>query len=296
MIALITDRLAARFRIFEVSGRPDELKVKELKRPPLAALWREKGKKITLPSGFAPSGSAESIIALSPDNIDVIYSKNGETLRSSACRLRASGRSPVLTRRGSVFERVRRLLNADTWSELHTLVRQLEIYRSPDPPNKRHEFYRSMPEAWLESILRRNIRQLDSNLILSPIYNQFRTLADKIDLLAIRRDGRLIIIELKASPDREMVFQAADYWRKIELQRRSGELERVGAFGEMKILDKPALVYAVAPALSFHRDFGYFAKALRPEAEVWRFELREDWRSRIKVLSRRNYPSVFTNL
>jgi hypothetical protein len=58
----------------------------------------------------------------------------------------------------------------------------------------------------------------------------------------------------------------------------------------MQILDKPALVYAVAPALSFHGDFGYFARSLRREIEVWRFELREDWRSEIKVLARRDYP------
>ncbi len=86
-----------------------------------------------------------------------------------------------------------------------------------------------------------------------------------------------------------MVYQAADYWRKIELQRRRGELARVRAFGDMEILDKPALVYAVAPALSFHADFGLFAGTLRKEIEIWRFELRENWRSEIKVLTRRDY-------
>ncbi|MEP6704163.1 MAG: hypothetical protein ABJB34_05110, partial [Acidobacteriota bacterium] len=173
---------------------------------------------------------------------------------------------------------------------------ELETYRDAGTPNKRHEFYRTSPEAWLESILRRNIKQLDANLILSPLYNQFRASADKIDLLAIRRDGRLVIIELKTSPDRETVFQAADYWRKIELQRRRGELSRVRAFGDLEILDKPALVYVAAPALSFHRDFGYFAQALRREVEIWRFELREDWRSEIKILTRRDYPPSLTNL
>ena len=58
------------------------------------------------------------------------------------------------------------------------------------------------------------------------IYNQFRAERDKIDLLALRKDGRLIIIELKVAPDREMIFQAADYWRKIELQRRKGNLQK----------------------------------------------------------------------
>jgi hypothetical protein len=176
-----------------------------------------------------------------------------------------------------------------TWPLLIDLVEQLDAHRSSESENKRHEFYRASPEAWLESILRRNIKQLDDNLILSPLYNQFRASADKIDLLAIRRDGRLVIIELKTSPDREMAFQAADYWRKIELQRRGGELARNRAFGDMEILDKPALVYAVAPALSFHRDFGLFAGCLRKDLELWRFELREDWRREVKVLTRREY-------
>jgi hypothetical protein len=59
----------------------------------------------------------------------------------------------------------------------------------------------------------------------------------------------------------------------------------------MEILDKPALVYAVAPALSFHRDFGLFAAMLKRDVEIWRFELREDWRAEVKVLGRRDYRS-----
>ncbi|MGI8409223.1 MAG: hypothetical protein ACR2M8_05020, partial [Pyrinomonadaceae bacterium] len=120
-------------------------------------------------------------------------------------------------------------------------------------------------------------------------YNQFRTSADKIDLLALRKDGRLVIIELKTSPDREMLFQAADYWRKIELQRRRGELKKARAFGDLEIIDKPALVYTVAPALSFHREFEYFAKMLSKEVDLWRFELHENWREDLKVIARKNY-------
>src|SRR5205823_8456791 len=130
---------------------------------------------------------------------------------------------------------------------LEELVESLKLNRSADAPNKRHHLYRTAPEAWLESILRRNIKLLDANLILSPIYNQFRFVRDKIDLLALRRDGRLVIIELKTQPDREMVFQAADYWRKIELQRLRGMLAVANLFEGREILDKPALVYLAAP-------------------------------------------------
>src|SRR5690606_10293599 len=131
-----------------------------------------------------------------------------------------------------------------------------------ESPSARHKFYGMASETWLESILRRNIRQLDPNLILSPIHSQFRAAAEKIDLLALRRDGRLAIIEIKTSPDRETVFQAADYWRRIEHQRRKGELAKLRLFGDMEIADRPALVYVVAPALSFHYDMERFAQML----------------------------------
>ena len=184
--------------------------------------------------------------------------------------------------------RERRILTGENWDDVTALVDLLEINRSPDASNKRHEYYRTTPEAWLESILRRNIKLLDANLILSPIYNQFRSSNDKIDLLALRRDGRLVIIELKTQPDREMIFQAADYWRKIELQRRRGLLAAADLFDGREILDKPAIIYLAAPAWSFHRDFEFFARTVSPEIELWRFELHENWRETVKVLARQN--------
>lgn len=289
LLGLLNENAGGRFRLFENSRDAGTLKIKELRRPGLHSLWRERPKKITLPADIQPSETAERILELSPDKTDVIFSRQGETIRFLGLPFARVRTIAGHEKAWFGIDRNRHQLNENSWSELAELVRELETYRGADTPNKRHEFYRASPEAWLESILRRNIKQLDANLILSPIYNQFRASADKIDLLAIRRDGRLVIIELKTSPDREMVFQAADYWRKIELQRRRGVLTHIRAFGDMEILDKPALVYAVAPALSFHRDFGYFAQALRREIEMWRFELREDWRSEVKILKRRDY-------
>lgn len=284
--ALLAEKSKSLVNIFEIDRKPDPPKAAELRSQKISDLWREKPKKLTLPPNLESSETAKRIIALSPEKIDVIYSKNGETLRFHGlpfARVRQ-----MLGREKSWFgiERDRRPLNENSWPEFREFVRGIEAHRHSGAENQRHDLYRLAPEAWLESILRRNIRSLDANLILSPIYNQFRTSADKIDLLALRRDGRLVIIELKTSPDREMIFQAADYWRKIELQRRKGELKKARVFGDLEILDRPALVYAVAPALSFHRDFEMFAKMLAKDVEIWRFELHEDWRTEIKVIAR----------
>ena len=289
LLGLFNENSAASFRLFQFSSELEVPKLKELKKHSGAGLWREKVKKITLPAATAPSETAERIMQLAPRDIDIIFSRQGETIRFRGLPFARVRSVAGHEKAWFGIDRDRRPLMDQTWPALVDLVSELETHRSSNSRNRRHEFYRASPEAWLESILRGNIKQLDPNLILSPIYNQFRTAADKIDLLAIRRDGRLVIIELKTSPDRETVFQAADYWRTIELQRRRGELARIRAFGDLEILDMPALVYTVAPALSFHRDFGLFAKCLRKDLEVWRFELHENWRSEIKVLARRNY-------
>jgi hypothetical protein len=277
------------YRVLEVSRKKDGVALIERRKLKLSDLWQEKPKKLDLPAEFQPTETAKRIIDLDPEKIDFIVSKQGETLRFLGlpfARVRK-----ILGSEKAWFGtgRDRRPLDERNWTELTSLVEDLRLHRSQSAEHRRHELYRASPEAWLESILRRNIRLLDANLILSPLYNQFRASNDKIDLLAVRKDGRLVIIELKTFPDRETVFQAADYWRKIELQRRNGELRRAKAFGDLEILEKPALVYVVAPALSFHADFGSFARMLAKEIELWRFDLHQEWRKEIKVLSRRNF-------
>ncbi|MEO7673065.1 MAG: hypothetical protein ABIU09_03185 [Pyrinomonadaceae bacterium] len=283
--ALLERPIKTQIKIFEIGKE----KLKRLPALDVRAVWHGKAKKLVLPTDIEPCETAQRIVLFSPENIDVMFSKNGESLRFHGLLF---ARVRKMAGRESAWfgvERTKRSLGTDTQSDFEQLIENLETYRSFETASKRHELYRLAPESWLESILRRNIKLLDANLILAPIYNQFRTFADKIDLLALRKDGRLVIIEIKASPDREMPFQAADYWRKIEHLRRRGELKRAKVFGDLEILDAPALVYAVAPALSFHRDFEYFAKMLSKKIELWRFELHENWREEIKVIARKNY-------
>jgi hypothetical protein len=276
----------ASIRIVEIDRTGTEPKATILRQQTLSDLWREKPKKLVLPSEIELSETARSIIAHSPEKIDVILSRNGETLRFRGLPFLRVRRMTGQERAWFGLERDRKPLTDATREQFHDLLDELHRYRDPAPPAKRHDLFRLGSEAWLESILKRNIKLLDPNLILSPIYNQFRTSADKIDLLAIRRDGRLVIIEVKTSPDREMIFQAVDYWRKIELQRRKGILAEARLFGDIPILDAPTLIYAVAPALSFHYDFERHARLLSREIELWRWELHEDWRNQIKVIRR----------
>ena len=277
-------------KVFEISGHteksPNELKLvnREIK---FADLWREKPKKITPVRIAEISETARKIIELAPAEIDAVFTRHGETLRFLGLPFGRVRTTFGQEKAWFGIEAKRRALNEKSFEEFLDLVENLKNYRRFNAENKRHEFYRLAPESWLESLLRRNIRQLDANLILSPIHNQFRISGDQIDLLALRKDGRLVIIELKTSADREMIFQAADYWRKVELQRRAGNLLKAKIFGDAVISDQPALVYLVAPMLSFHRNFRFLAQTILPEIEIARFDLNENWRRNLKVLERK---------
>lgn len=287
--ALLTGRWKAKITVIEINRKNDPPRLIELPKRKFRDLWREKANKIKLPGGQPMSRIATEIRRLSPDNIDIIYTKQGETLRFLGLPFARVRTTMGIEKAWFGTQRERRPLTNENWDVFCKLVVELELNRSFEPAGKRHEFYRSAPEAWLESILRRDITMLDANLVLSPIYHQFRSSSDKIDLLALRRDGRLVIIELKTQPDREMVFQSTDYWRKIELQRRRGLLAAANLFDGREIADRPAIIYLAAPAWSFHRDFEYFAKAVSPDIELWRFELHEAWRQEVKVIARVRY-------
>lgn len=240
-----------------------------------------------------PGETAARIRALAPEAIDCVRARHGETLRFH-------GLAFARVRRVLNQERVwfgldsskRRLLDDGSIEDWEKLLTDLIEHRRADAPSRQHALYRQAPEAWLESILRRDITLLDPGLRLSPLHAQFRAAQTKaagsrpIDLLALRRDGRLVVVELKVSKDREHVLQGADYWRRVEAYRRQGSISRARLFDDAEIADEPPLVYLAAPALSFHRSLDALAQSLRTEIELYRFGLNEDWRRGVRVIRR----------
>lgn len=284
--ALLKENWKNKIEIFEISFGETEDGFKNLETLEIENLRREKASKINIIEDFETSRAAREIVKCAPEKTDVIFSKQGETLRFYGLPFARVRRSLTEEKVWFGVEKEKRILTKSSEKDFFELLENLEYFRRFDSPNKRHIFYNSAPEAWLESLLRRNIKLLDANLILSPVYHQFRAEREKIDLLALRTDGRLIIIELKIAPDREMIFQAADYWRKIESQRRNGKLTKAKIFGEMKIADKPAICYLVAPTLAFHPEFNFLSRTISGEIEMHRFNLTENWRENLKVLGR----------
>lgn len=267
----------------------------------LSDLWNNLPEKISRPISKVISDTAQSIIALAPDSIDVTRSRHGETLRFHGlpfCRIRTTMKKERIW--FGVESDKRRELNQHTLSDFDKLISELKQYRKADAEDKRHDFYRLASEAWLESLLRRDITRLDPGLIIAPLHAQFRAVSDSksarpVDLLALRRDGRLVLIELKTSEDREHIFQGVDYWQQIEAHRRAGNIEKSKLFGDKEISDEPPLVYLAAPLLSFHRKFRTLAKMFDPRIEIYRFDLNEDWRSGVKTARRMKVNKTLTD-
>ena len=259
-------------------------------------IWRRRLNRFPPVHEEETNESAAQIIAGAPLAIDSVASQHGQTLRYHGLPFarvrRVLGKERVWFGIEGSHRRVLDRFHERDWSKLND---DLQTYRTHSCRDRHHWLYRASGEAWLESILRRDIRRLDPGLIIAPIHTQFRTShgttaraggARPIDLLALRHDGRLVVIELKVSEDREHVFQGIDYWRRVEAHRRRGHISAAKLFGEREISDESPLVYLVAPTLRFHPSFTTLAKTIAPDIEIYRFDINEDWRAGVRVVRR----------
>jgi hypothetical protein len=181
----------------------------------------------------------------------------------------------------------RRELSDRNFAQLEKIVREILTYRRAATPDLRHPFYRLRTEAWLESLLRRDIRVLDTTLDPRFVYAQVPAwIGDErsiLDLLTINHEGRLVVIELKAAEDAQLPLQGLDYWLRVEQARVRGEFTRRGLFAGIELADAPPLLYLVAPRLRFHRSFSLVANCLAPDIEAYRIGLNTNWRAGVKV-------------
>lgn len=290
-VALLRDGLRNMIRVFTVDNDLQILTgVETLER---RDLWKKKLAHFPPVPPATVSPQVEAIVATAPEAIDVVHARHGVTLRYFGLPF-ARVRSLLDAERVwfGLDGASRRLLDESTRREWENLLRDLREHRSPAAIDQHHAFYRSAAEAWLESLLRRDITRLDPGLIIAPLHAQFRTARGgklgirPVDLLALRQDGRLVVIELKVSEDREHVLQGADYWRRVEAHRRRGHIARAKLFGELRIRDEAPLVYLVAPTLRVHPSFQTLARCISEEIEIYRFDINEDWRSGVRVMRR----------
>jgi len=184
----------------------------------------------------------------------------------------------------------RRILPAGDSRQLKALLGQLSLKRSSVASGTNDPLYRSAPERWLESVVRADPTRLDAHLDPRYLYSQVPALAagerGVIDLLGVTRQGRLVVIELKASEDLHLPLQAVDYWLRVRRHLVEGDFRNYGYFPGVEFrLDSP-LVWLVAPSLRFHPANEIIARYLIPDLQVSRVGLNENWRRGIRVVFR----------
>ncbi len=198
-------------------------------------------------------------------------------------------------------------LTDDNASDLRELVARLFARRTATG-DKRDPLYRTAPERWLESLLRRNIQSIDPHLDPAHVYTQVPAIAaadrGMLDLLGVTATtspeaGRLAIFELKADEDLHLALQGLDYWIRVRhhhLQTADsatgpsfglGEFQRHGYFPGLRLSPESPRLYLVAPALRIHPATETVLRYLSPRVEWTLTALDERWRQQLKVVWRK---------
>jgi hypothetical protein len=143
----------------------------------------------------------------------------------------------------------------------------------------------AFPERWLESQVRSRLQILDATLLPAPVHGQVLTFAggdrELIDLLAVSANGRLAVLELKASEDIHLPIQGLDYWMRIRWHAERGELDSL--FPGIPLTKQAPKLLLIAPALSFHPSNEIALRYFSPEIEVERIGVNSEWESALSV-------------
>lgn len=187
-------------------------------------------------------------------------------------------------------------LNEDTAPMLRDLTARLFESRHTGG-STRDTLYRMQPERWLESRLSAALPVIEHSLLGTPVYRQVPAFAASdrgmLDLLAVNRDGRLAVVELKADEDLHMVLQGLDYWIRVHRTAQSrvadglNDFTRSGYFPDMRLADTSPLLYFIAPALRIHPATETVLHSLSSEIEWNLIAVGEDWRRSLEVIWRK---------
>ncbi len=225
------------------------------------------------------AGDVARILALAPDLLQAIPNIAGKAI---SIRLRGIELASVSSE-GTQYP---------LGEPLDAVIREIDKARRP---GSRHPLARAHEERWLESNLIDEIRQLLPSLDVRHIYPQVPSFAGEersiIDLLTVTNEGRLVVIEIKASPDPDLPFQALDYWIAVERHWKADDFQNNGYFAGLKLRDEPALLVLAAPLLAYHKTAGRLTASLPAEVPLMEIGINQTWKKEIKVLRRKGMVS-----
>ena len=137
-------------------------------------------------------------------------------------------------------------------------------------PDLRHPFYRLRTEAWLESLLRRDIRVLDAALDPRFVYSQVPAWIgdDRSDPgFADRQSPGPSWWSSNSKPPRTHNFHCKVWITGCASNKPAcaANLRGVVCSAGLALADQSPLLYLVAPRLRFHRSFSLVANCIAPE-------------------------------
>jgi hypothetical protein len=180
-------------------------------------------------------------------------------------------------------------------TDLRSVVNKVARFRCADSPDTNHEFYRLYPERWLESVVRRQIGEVDPLIDPGSIRRQISgSLGDhhtRTDLLALDRLGRLVIVEVKASEDIGLPVQALDYYARACIQMERGEFAARGVFGNRALHRQEPRLLLIAPALHFHPSNETVIRFFESSIQVRQVGVAIEWRKKLRVVFDHGHPA-----
>lgn len=119
-----------------------------------------------------------------------------------------------------------------------------------------------------------------------------------LDLLALDRKGRLVVLELKADEDLHLPLQALDYWIRIRALNADRQpspsggnpisaFERSGYFPGTEVSSLAPRLILAAPALRVHPANEPVLRYFSPQIEWELLGLTEHWRRELKIVFRK---------
>jgi len=175
-------------------------------------------------------------------------------------------------------------------AEAENLARELARMRSAHAADRANPVYLRHPEAWLEAQVRAQIEAVDAMIYPQPIYGQVPQFAagerGVIDLLGVDRNGRLAVIELKASQDIHLPLQALDYWMRVKWHLDRREFPLRGYFPGIELTNATPRLLLIAPSLEYHPSNETILKYFSEEVPVERIGVGLEWRQELRVMYR----------
>jgi hypothetical protein len=187
-----------------------------------------------------------------------------------------------------------RILNQDNLELFAQVVRSVGEVRHFDGPRD-NLLWRLHPERWLESLALDSLAALDERLDPTIRYSQVPAFSASdraiIDVLAVTREGRLAVVELKADEDIHLPMQGLDYWSRVAWHHARGEFQRFGYFTSRGLSTEEPLLLLVAPALHVHPATDTLLHYLAPQIDWTVAGIDERWRQEVKVIFRKRPPN-----